>query len=79
MSSKLLFTQSSPLDTAVVYGPGGNPLYEIETEVNTVQKITVVRKLDLSTSELASSLTGGLRLIIFVPFGQIVAKKTFLT
>ena len=50
MSSKLLFTQSSPLDTTIANEATGNPLYEIETENNKVQKITVVRKLDLSAS-----------------------------
>lgn len=49
MSPKLLFTQSSPLDTTIVYETTGHPLYEIETENGTIQKITVVRKLDLST------------------------------
>ena len=50
MSFKLLFTQSSPLDTFVINEATGNPLYEIETENNKVQKTTVVRKLDLSRS-----------------------------
>jgi hypothetical protein len=48
MSTKLLFTQSSPLDATVVYETTGHPLYEIETENSTIQKVTVVRKLDLS-------------------------------
>lgn len=50
MSLKLLFTQSSPLDTTVITETTGHPLYEIETENNKVQKITVVRKLDLGMS-----------------------------
>lgn len=49
MSLKLLFSQSSPLNTTVTYETTGHPLYEIETESTTVQKTTVVRKLDLST------------------------------
>lgn len=49
MSSKLHFTQSSPLDTVVINDATGHPLYEIETENNRVQKTTIVRKLDLST------------------------------
>jgi hypothetical protein len=49
MSSKLLFTQSSPLDTILIYEATGRPLYEIETENGTIHKTTVVRKLDLST------------------------------
>jgi hypothetical protein len=52
MSSKLLFTQSSPLNTTAVYDATGHTLYEIETENSTVQKVTVVRKLDLSTLNL---------------------------
>lgn len=48
MSTKLLFAQSSPLDTTVIYETTGHPLYEIETETSTIQKVTVVRKLDLS-------------------------------
>lgn len=48
MSTKLLFTQTSPLETTVIYETTGHPLYEIETEYSTVQKTTVVRKLDLS-------------------------------
>lgn len=59
MPPKLLFTQSSPLDTAVVNEATGHSLYEIETENNKVQKITVVRKLDLSTSDCASFLLEG--------------------
>lgn len=51
MSPKLLFTQSSPLDTTVVYETTGHVLYEIETENSAIQKVTVVRKLDLSTSD----------------------------
>ena len=48
MSSKLLFTQSSPLSTTVITETTGLPLYEIETESSTIQKTTVVRRLDLS-------------------------------
>lgn len=51
MSSKLLFTQSSPLGTTVFNEATGNALYEIETESNTIQKTTVVRKLDLNRGE----------------------------
>ncbi|KAF9653257.1 hypothetical protein BDM02DRAFT_3107825 [Thelephora ganbajun] len=51
MLSKLLFTKCSPLDTTVVYGTSGHPLYEIETESSTIQKTTVVRKLDLNRGE----------------------------
>ncbi|KAF9784344.1 hypothetical protein BJ322DRAFT_843293 [Thelephora terrestris] len=51
MSSKLLFTHCSPLETAVVIESTGHPLYEIETESNTVQKTTIVRKLDLNRGE----------------------------
>ena len=49
MSTKLLFTQTSPLETTVIYETTGRPLYEVETENGKIQKTTVVRKLDLST------------------------------
>lgn len=48
MPTRLLFTESSPLDTKVISETTGHPLYEIETENSTIQKTTVVRKLDLS-------------------------------
>lgn len=56
MSLKLLFAQNSPLDTTVTNTATGHPLYEIETENNRVQKITVVRKLDLSTSNFSEKV-----------------------
>lgn len=78
MSFKLLFSQSSPLDTTVVYGTTGHPLYDIETENSTVQKITVVRKLDLSTQDLSFSPKGGeiadFASLFFL--GQIEGKRT---
>ena len=52
MSTKLLFVESSPLDTTVIYETTGHPLYQIETENGAIQKTTVVRKLDLSTYNL---------------------------
>lgn len=52
MSTKLVFTKTSPLETTVVFEATGLPLYEIETENGTIQKTTIVRKLDLSTSDL---------------------------
>jgi hypothetical protein len=52
MPTKLVFTKSSPLETTVVSEATGLPLYEIETENGTVQKTTIVRKLDLSASDL---------------------------
>ena len=58
---KLLFVESSPLATTIMHetiSHGRRVLYEIETETNKTQKITYVRKLDLSTSDHALAQMG---------------------